>query len=568
MPRNKNVDEQAIVKEYLSYVGLEKVALHNGVGKKRAREILLKNGVKLRDIHSERMEHNYVVPDWRIEKYPPKEGYHYIAVAKDGKYTTNDYQNGGGFLTSYIKKTYGIEKPTLYDRREYYKKTGNYWWEQWFDIKLVEDVDTKKCPYCDWETVDVENKSGAFEVHLRECHNMTKEEHLKAHPEDIDYFSKYKERLNHLKKLQKKENFVYCPICGERFEKITYSHLKLHNISIEEFREKYPEAKVMSDAMMKQTIEAVKMGNLVVSKKRFISKYERELRDFLKENGVDFEANRQILIGREIDILIPSRKIGIEFDGLKWHTEWFGKKRHNYHLDKTIECNKQGYGLIHIFEDEYVNSRDIVYHKLSHILHLDENLPRIMARKCIVKEIYKNDAETFLEKYHIQGFSRATVYLGCYYGDILIGVMTFKHGNIKNDCWELTRFATDYHYNCVGVGGKMFKFFVRNFNPDKVISFADRRWTVDPYNNLYTNMGFALEKFGAPDYRYYKDASKNDLKHQRIHKMLFNKKKLSKKYGFPLTMTETEMAKELGYDRIWDCGLIKYVWINNKENEK
>ena len=23
-----------------------------------------------------------------------------------------------------------------------------------------------------------------------------------------------------------------------------------------------------------------------------------------------------------------------------------------------------------------------------------------------------------------------------------------------------------------------------------------------------------------------------------------------------MTMTETEMAKELGYDRIWDCGLI------------
>ena len=40
----------------------------------------------------------------------------------------------------------------------------------------------------------------------------------------------------------------------------------------------------------------------------------------------------------------------------------------------------------------------------------------------------------------------------------------------------------------------------------------------------------------------------------------FNKKKLSKEYGFPLTMTETEMIKELGYDRIWDCGLIKYVW--------
>ena len=47
--------------------------------------------------------------------------------------------------------------------------------------------------------------------------------------------------------------------------------------------------------------------------------------------------------------------------------------------------------------------------------------------------------------------------------------------------------------------------------------------------------------------------------------MRFNKKTLSKKYGFPLTMTETEMVKELGYDRIWDCGLIKYIWKKPEE---
>jgi hypothetical protein len=28
----------------------------------------------------------------------------------------------------------------------------------------------------------------------------------------------------------------------------------------------------------------------------------------------------------------------------------------------------------------------------------------------------------------------------------------------------------------------------------------------------------------------------------------------------PPEMTETEMVKKLGYDRIWDCGLIRYVW--------
>ena len=38
------------------------------------------------------------------------------------------------------------------------------------------------------------------------------------------------------------------------------------------------------------------------------------------------------------------------------------------------------------------------------------------------------------------------------------------------------------------------------------------------------------------------------------------KRKLIKKYGFPETMTETEMIKDLGYDKIWNCGLFKYVW--------
>ena len=31
-----------------------------------------------------------------------------------------------------------------------------------------------------------------------------------------------------------------------------------------------------------------------------------------------------------------------------------------------------------------------------------------------------------------------------------------------------------------------------------------------------------------------------------------------------MDMTEWEMARELGYDRIWDCGLFRYVWKNNK----
>lgn len=274
----------------------------------------------------------------------------------------------------------------------------------------------------------------------------------------------------------------------------------------------------------------------------------------------DFEfvttENYMPFIDKKINILIPSAKIGIEYDGLKWHTEWFGKKDHMYHLNKTIKCNEKGYGLIHVFEDEYENHKELVENKIKHILKVEDNEIKIGARKCTVKEINKSVSNDFLEKYHIQGKVSASVYYGAYYNNELIGVMTFKK-EAKDGFWELSRYATDYHYICQGLGSKMFRHFIRENNPIEVKSFADRRWTVSADNNLYTKLGFKLENTLRPDYRYYNEEVD---RFQRFHKFGFRKQILNKKYGLPLTMTETQMVQELGYDRIWDCGLFKYVW--------
>lgn len=558
------VDIDAFVSEYRNtYTGLEAICLKYHIGKVRGRNILLENGVALRDSHSERKEHKYVVDDWRIEKYPPADGYHYIAVDKQTGYETSDYENRAGVLTTYIKNTYGVEIPTLHYRREYYKETGNYWWEQWFNIKQIKDAEVKKCPYCDWETVDLSNKSGAFEVHLKTAHNKTIDEYLDEFPEDSCYFAKHSRKIERDTKLENPDNYVVCPLCSKKFWRITESHLLVHhNMTMCEFRNKYPDVPVMSNNNLEQTRTAQTLGNLVVSKDRFVSKYEDELQNHLDEMGVKYEANRQLLIGREIDILIPSKNIGIEFDGLKWHTEWFGRKKHNYHLDKTVKCNESGYGLIHIFEDEYVNKKELVYEKLDHILGLSNSDKPIPARKCLISEITKNEASSFLEKYHIQGYAKSSVYLGAFYEDELVAVMSFKNGNVKNEAWELTRFAGKSGFRLQGVGGKLFKFFVNSYEPETVVSFADRRWTVRYDDNLYTKLGFVLDKVCPPDYRYYNERVD---RYKRIHKMSFSKKTLSKRYGFPMTMTEKEMAKELGYDRIWDCGLFRYVWTKKTQ---
>lgn len=293
----------------------------------------------------------------------------------------------------------------------------------------------------------------------------------------------------------------------------------------------------------------------------YIAVSKIELQSFLNSYNIEFETNRQILTGKEIDILIPSKMVGIEFDGLYFHGEWRGGKSHTYHRDKTDECLNKGYSLIHIFEDEFVNHKDIVLNKLKHILKLDNNLPRIMGRKCEIKEIYKNDAKIFLNKYHIQSYTASSVYIGAFYNNELIAVMSFKKGNIGNPNWELTRFASDYNYICQGVGGKLFKYFIKHYNPSYIVSFADRRWTSNSNDNLYIKLGFELEKITPPDYKYY-NCKIN--KYKRFHKMFYTKNKLSKLYGFPLTMTEKEMAIEAGFDRIWDCGLFKYVWKNDE----
>lgn len=552
-----------IINDYKNGLSIYDVCAKYHIGKIKLKKILSEHNITLRKKGKQPIDKTtFIIDDYKKEKYPKIDGYHYIAVDKLNGETYNDYMNNGGFLTSHIKKIYNEKIPSLYDRRLFYMKTGNYWWEQWFNIVKVKDEETKKCPYCSWETLDINNKSGAFLNHLKHAHGMTIEEYLKNNSNDSNYFTRQIKEIEKNKLLENSYYYVICPLCGEKMSKITNSHLsKYHNMTLKEFRIKYPNIKIMSDYMNEQLDNVRQYSNLVVSKKRFISSYEVELHNFLKHYNVNFETNRQILIGKEIDILIPSINLGIEFDGLRWHSEFYGKKDKNYHLNKTILCNQKGYSLIHIFEDEFVNNKDIVLSKLKHIIKKDYDLPKIQGRKILVKEIYKNDAEIFLKKFHIQGFSSSTVYLGGFYNGELISVMTFKNGGITNKDWELTRFATNYNYRYQGVGGKLFKYFIRNYNPKNVISFADRRWTINPNNNLYTNLGFELVSITKPDYRYYN--SKID-KFKRFHKFSLNKNKLSKLYGFPLTMTEKEMAIEAGFDRIWDCGLFKYVWKNDE----
>jgi hypothetical protein len=125
--------------------------------------------------------------------------------------------------------------------------------------------------------------------------------------------------------------------------------------------------------------------------------------------------------------------------------------------------------------------------------------------------------------------------------------------------YELVRFSTKQGYSIVGLGSKFLKQFIGDIKPKSIISFADRRWTLDSLNNLYTKLGFKLVNIIDPTYSYYN--SKVD-RYKRFHKFGFGKNSLKKKFPhLDFSKTEKQLMTELGYDRIWDCGLFKYEFI-------
>ena len=129
---------------------------------------------------------------------------------------------------------------------------------------------------------------------------------------------------------------------------------------------------------------------------------------------------------------------------------------------------------------------------------------------------------------------------------------------ISNNEWKMRRFTDDIKFSLQDICAKFINYFEQNYYFNKITLFLDRRWENNDNINIYTKTGFIEECVLKPDFYYTNGHGK------RLNKFSFCKQTLHKKYNLSMSMTKTEMLKELGYDRIWDCGFIKYVYYNPK----
>ena len=79
--------------------------------------------------------------------------------------------------------------------------------------------------------------------------------------------------------------------------------------------------------------------------------------EYVKSLGFNaISSDRSIITPYELDIIIPERKIAIEYNGLYYHSFKCNKDK-NYHIRKREACEEKQYELLSIFEDEWTHSR-------------------------------------------------------------------------------------------------------------------------------------------------------------------------------------------------------------------
>lgn len=305
---------------------------------------------------------------------------------------------------------------------------------------------------------------------------------------------------------------------------------------------------------------------------RSVSSMETEVMNYLNSIVPNIQLvhrDRSIIKPYEIDIYLPEYKVGIECNPSVTHNSsiadpWGGPpKSYDYHKIKSEMAQNAGIFMFHIFGYEWVNKQQIIQSMLANLIH--SNTQRLGARATKVRVVNYAEACEFLNNNHRQGALNAKIYLGLYtMQDELVALMTFNHirstiGSSKQTSshdWELSRFCSKLNCNVVGGASKLFQYFIKNYDPERVISYSDIAHT---RGDLYDKLGFQYDHTTSPSYvwvdvydqQYYNRVScqKNNL-----HKLFPNE-------DLDITHhTEREIMESHGFVQLFDCGVKRWIW--------
>lgn len=287
-----------------------------------------------------------------------------------------------------------------------------------------------------------------------------------------------------------------------------------------------------------------------------ISKGHQEIIDFLINNSVNININdRSIINPYEVDIYVPDNKLCIEYNGIYWHSYCSKEAKDDIyrHVKKLEICSRNGLKLINIYEDKWNNNSEIIKSFLLNKLNLTKI--KIYARECRISNISNDEFRNFTNNNHIDGSVPTNIKYGLFSNNKLVMVMGFNRHHKFG--WEVSRLATIKNHVVIGGASKMFSKFINDFNPNMIMTYANRCYSD---GLVYYKLGFDLIKITKPNYRYVKSGNVYSRQKFQKHKL---KDKLN---NFDESLSESQNMFNNGFRRIWDCGNLKFLWQNVNSN--
>jgi len=280
--------------------------------------------------------------------------------------------------------------------------------------------------------------------------------------------------------------------------------------------------------------------------------YELKITNLLDEYDIKYiKHDRKIIAPNELDIVIPELNIAIEVGSAYWHGEENGRDK-MYHFNKWKRCKDKGITLLQFFDEDISNHWELTKSKILRLLNKSK-LPIIGARKMEIYIPTHFEEKLFFNTWHVKGYSPVrNIAIGAKYNSMLVAILTIK---IKGNIAKIERWATNVNTSYPGLYSRLLKYWiVQNNFKGTIETWSDNRLG---NGKVYESSGFVEKEISTPGYWYFKnDGLENRINYQR-HKLqkLFNLTDEENRKE----LTEWDIMRSQGYDRLWDAGHTKWI---------
>jgi hypothetical protein len=236
------------------------------------------------------------------------------------------------------------------------------------------------------------------------------------------------------------------------------------------------------------------------------SKSQKEIYDYIqsiykKEIIIN---DRNTIKPLELDIYVPEKNFGIEFDGLYWHSEKVKPNIKSVNIQKANAIKQKNIKVLVIFEDEWKNEKKqkLIKAMIRYRLGLKPEKKLRASKLELVKLVKNNDFKLFFDENHIDGHVNSSFAYALLYNSKIVSCMSFRK-SIHDKEWEISRFATDYNFVVYGNASKLVAEFEREYKKP-LITYSNNRLSL---GSVYEKLGFKdVTQTTTPSY-YYTDFS-------------------------------------------------------------